>query len=92
MADRWYFSVVEPTTQTRAGGSASSSRYIVYADVPGGVVNCQGSCAVPVPAMSRSVLLDAGSPPRRRCYSRAPGAATSPADRLVRKATFNPVP
>ena len=51
MADRWYLSVVDPTTQTSAGGSPCSSRYIVYDDVPGGVVNCQGSSAVPEPVM-----------------------------------------
>ncbi len=43
MACSRYFRVVEPTWQTRAGGSASSSRYIVYAEVPGGVVSCHGS-------------------------------------------------
>src|SRR5664279_5831441 len=31
------------------GGSAASSRYIVYSDVPGGVVRTQGSSLVPVP-------------------------------------------
>ena len=29
MARSWYFSVVEPTWQTSAGGSACSSRYMV---------------------------------------------------------------
>ena len=32
---RSYLSFVEPTWQTIAGGSAASSRYIVYSDVPG---------------------------------------------------------
>ena len=42
MARASYRSFVEPTMQTMAGGSAVSSRYIVYADVPGGVVELPG--------------------------------------------------
>ena len=40
-----------PTWQTSSGGSAASSLYIVYAELPGAVVSCQGSSAVPVPSM-----------------------------------------
>ena len=43
MARRWYLSWVAPTWQTSAGGSADSSRHIVYSDVPGAVLSCQGS-------------------------------------------------
>ena len=46
-----YMSVVLPTWQTIAGGSRSSSRYIVYSDDPGGVFSCHGSPLVPVPGM-----------------------------------------
>src|SRR6478735_11517782 len=52
VALRWYFSWVEPTWHTSAGGSADSSRYIVYALVPGAVLSCHGSSFVPLPAMS----------------------------------------
>ncbi len=38
-----------PTWQTRAGGSADSSRYIVYSDVPGGVLSTHGSSRSPWP-------------------------------------------
>ena len=44
-----YDRVVLPTTQTRAGGSAASSRYIRYSELPGGVLRTQGSSLVPDP-------------------------------------------
>ena len=49
MARASYLSCVPPTWQTIAGGSPASSRYIGYADVPGGVVRSQGSLLVPLP-------------------------------------------
>jgi len=55
MAWRWYFSVVDPTTQASAGGSASVSLYIEYADEPGGVFSVHGSSLVPA-AMSASCV------------------------------------
>src|SRR5690349_10285230 len=47
-----YLSCVPPTWQTIAGGSLASSRYIVYSEVPGGVLRTQGSSFVPLPAMA----------------------------------------
>ena len=59
IARRWYFSWVEPTWQTSAGGSAASSRYIVYSDVPGAVLSSHGSSLVPLPIAScRSLVVD----------------------------------
>ncbi len=49
MARLSYFSCVPPTWQMIAGGSAASSRYIWYSDVPGGVLRTHGSALVPVP-------------------------------------------
>src|SRR5665213_565790 len=46
-ADRWYVRVVEPTWQTSTGGSADSPRYIMYVELPGGVVSSHGSSLVP---------------------------------------------
>ena len=48
----------KPTWQTRAGGSASKSRYIVYALDPGAVVSSQGSSLVPLPLMAASSVVD----------------------------------
>ena len=45
-----YDSRVVPTWHTSCGGSACSSRCIVYADEPGGVVSFHGSSFVPVPS------------------------------------------
>jgi hypothetical protein len=50
MARASYFSWVEPTWQTITGGPAASSRYIVYSEVPGGVLSTHGSALVPLPA------------------------------------------
>src|ERR1700712_5491623 len=59
IARAWYVSFVEPTWQTRIGGAAASSRYIVYSELPGGVVSRHGSSLVPSlmrEAYSRSEL------------------------------------
>src|SRR6185437_16267724 len=48
MARRRYLSVVDPTWQTRVGGSACSSLYIVYWELPGGVFSTHGSSLLPV--------------------------------------------
>src|SRR6478736_2374149 len=52
---------------TMTGGSAASSRHIVYAEPPLAVVSCHGSSRVPVPAMSVS----------RRPSMRLPADATT---------------
>ena len=41
-------SFVDPTWHTNTAGSACSSRYIVYSELPGAVFSTHGSALVPV--------------------------------------------
>src|SRR6185437_14628874 len=59
-----YLSCVPPTWQMMAGGSLASSMYIVYSEVPGGVLSSHGSALVPLPGIrssSPSVTLSLGN-------------------------------
>src|ERR1700694_5478233 len=48
MQRRSYCNTVFPTVHTRIGGLCASSLYIVYPDVPDGVVSSQGCSFVPL--------------------------------------------
>src|SRR5438270_12646561 len=47
MQRRSYCNTVFPTVQTRIGGWCASSLFMVYSDVPGGVLSTQGCSFVP---------------------------------------------